>query len=374
MTILTLASLVGALLWVELEGNASAASATPDKIVYSQQNGRNGTYLQYVPGDGSKPTTQPVTGAGGCATPNTTNPVLAFSAVSYPNGYANPSTPAIVGAYNNRTGVCAVTPAWAVDVSEGLIFAPGPNALTTGRVFSRAVLQLERQDKAGGTLSGQAVLRVGTSQVGALQFTITNGQITFDTQNVPTGFTSLELRVLTPSAGSLSVVGPTSTFTFASQICPGDTISDTSTDGTISAGQVTAHITYVAGSACKSYTFFEASATDGNSADGKSITFTSQELVGAHITATFDWGYTPLCRADATLDPSVPPCPTTYVDFGGGAQPQTYCAEADPNNTSTPWCTTSKHVDYVLDPGGSGETVAHITETWEGFGDPYFRR
>ena len=31
----------------------SAGAAVPDKIVYGQQTGANGTYIKYVPGDGS---------------------------------------------------------------------------------------------------------------------------------------------------------------------------------------------------------------------------------------------------------------------------------------------------------------------------------
>jgi len=87
-----------------------------------------------------------VTGGGGCATPNTTNPVLAFSARYYPNGYAAASTSAIVGAFNQRTGVCQLPQSWSIEVNEGLEFGVGPNALTAGREFARAELQLARQD------------------------------------------------------------------------------------------------------------------------------------------------------------------------------------------------------------------------------------
>src|SRR4051812_50172895 len=65
---------------------SGAATSAPDKIVYAQQTGKNGTYLQYVPGDGSKPTTQAVTGGGGCATPSSSNPVLAFTPRHYSGG------------------------------------------------------------------------------------------------------------------------------------------------------------------------------------------------------------------------------------------------------------------------------------------------
>jgi hypothetical protein len=376
--VVVIVSLVTAGLWTR--DHASAANSTPDKIVYSQQNGKNGSYMQYVPGDGSKVTTESVTGAGGCATPNTTNPVLAFSAVQYPNGYSQPSISAIVGAFNNRTGVCAIPQTWSLEVGEGLIFAPGPNALTTARQFVRAQLQLEREDTKGGTLQGVAIPRNGTTAAGPpIPFSITTGQIPFDTQNVATGFDSIELRVTSPAAGSISVVGPTSTFTFATKWCPGDpSINATSTDGSSSSGQVSATIALLStpNNVCKSYTSFVSTTLDPNSPDGKSVTFLSQQLAGAHIATTIDWGYGPLCRDDATPDPNVPPCPTTYIDFGNGAgpQPETYCAAADPNNTAAPWCVTSKRFEYVNDPGGSGATVAHEIETFDGFGDIWLRR
>src|SRR5262249_52343947 len=139
-----------------------------------------------------------------------------------------------------------------------------------------------------------------------------------DTGKIALGFDKLEVQVLSPAAGSVSVVGPTSNFTLATTICPGTTITDTSTDGTASSGQVTASFTYVAGSGCKALTQFTVSANDPSSSSLKSIEFDSQPLAGAHITGTFDWGYFPYCRADATVQPGVPACPTTLVNFGSG--------------------------------------------------------
>jgi hypothetical protein len=360
--------------FVANQPGASAATAGPDTVQYSQQNGKNGDYLQYIPGDGSAKTTQSVTGGGGCATPNTTNPVLAFSAVSYPNGYAQPSTPAIVGTYNNRTGVCAIPQAWSVEVGEGLIFKPGPNSLTTGRLFTRAQLVLEREDKAGGTLTGQAVLKNSSSAAPPVvqQFQMTTGPLQFDTGIVPAGFDSIEINVLSPSSGSISVVGPTSTFTFASKICPGQAITQTSTDGTTSSGQVTATINYVggAGTACKSYTSFVTTTQDPGSSDGKSVTFLSSQLANAHITIHIDWGYLPYCRADATVAGDGPPCPTTLVDFGQGLHPQTYCVAATASTAMM--CTTQKNFKYIADPADGTKTVAWETEDWDALGDSHF--
>jgi hypothetical protein len=364
-------------------GGPASASGTADKITYNQTTGNKGTYIQYVPGDGSKVTNESVTSGGGCATPNPQGvPLLAFSAKYYASGYSGSSTDAIVGAYKARTGVCQITQAWSIEVNEALIFAPGANSLTTGREFSRAQIQLEREDKSTASdppAVVQAVLRLGSTVVSTQNFSIAgpNGtQITLDTGS-DFGFDSIELRVLSPSTGSISVVGPTSTFTFANQICPGETITDTSTEGSVSAGQVSASFTFVSapGGACKSYTTFDASASDSTSSTLKSVKFLSQSLAGAHMTATFDWGLFPYCRPDASADtdhPGAPTCPTTSVDFGSGFVTQTFCP---PNGATvtTPWCTTSKHFDYVQDPADSSVTEVHITETWDGLGDVYFR-
>lgn len=378
------AAITGSVAYSQL-GGAAADTNTPDKIVYNQISGNSGTYLQYVPGDGSTPTKQSVTSGGGCATPSPSGvPLLAFSGRVYPTGYANTFNAAPVGAYKSRTGVCSIGQAWSVEVNEGLVFEVGSNALVLGREFARAQLQVQRQDRSLATdppVVVQALLRVGTNVVNTQNFSIAgpNGtQLLLDT-GTGFGFTSIELRVLTPAAGSVSVVGPTSTFTFADRICGGETITDTSTGGTISTGEVTASLFFDAESGvCKSYSFFAASSTDPDSSDGKSVTFLSQQLAGAHMTATFDWGYFPYCRPDATPDPDpdhagAPVCPTMTVDVGNGPTIQTFCPP-EGATTTTPWCTTSRNFEYVEDPADSSVTLVHITETWDGLGDVIWRR
>jgi hypothetical protein len=364
-------------------GGSAGASGTQDKITYNQTTGAKGTYIQYIPGDGSKVTNQSVTSGGGCATPSVSGvPLLGFAGRYYASGYSGAFTNVPAGAYKARTGVCSVPQAWSIEVNEGLVFSVGSNTLTTGREFSDAQIKLEREDKSVATdppVVVQAVLRLGSTVVQTQTLNIAGPggtQATLDTDN-GFGFDSIELQVLSPAAGSISVVGPTSTFTFANEICPGQTITDTSTDGSASAGQVTASFTFVSspGGACKSYTTFDASASDPTSSTLKSVQFLSQQLAGAHITAVFDWGLFPYCRPDNTPDPQhpdAPVCPTTQVDFGSGFVMQSFCA---PNGATTtdPWCTTSKHFDYVPDPADSSVTEVHITETWDGLGDTYFK-
>ena len=88
---IVIAAIAGTFSVSQLGGPAGAAE--PDKIVYGQQTGANGTYLQYVPGDGSAATKQAVTSGGGCATPSVSGtPLLGFGGKYYANGYTNAST------------------------------------------------------------------------------------------------------------------------------------------------------------------------------------------------------------------------------------------------------------------------------------------
>jgi len=329
--------------------------------------------LQYLPGDGSKSTTQPVTGGGGCATPNAVNPVLAFSAKYYAGGYNGASTSAIVGAFNSRTGVCQISQAWSIEVNEGLVFGPGPNALTSGRAFSRAQLQLEREDKSTASdppAVVNIVLRLGSNVVATQSYNLPGPNGTPLATDTGTNylFDSLEIRVVSPAAGSISVIGPTSTFTLANQLCVGQSISQTSTDGTPTSGQVSVTFTYVGNSVdpstCKAYGTFAATTTDPNVNDGKSVQLIAANASGAHLTAHFDWGLFPYCQPGTSV-PNVPTCPPTLVDFGSGFQVQTFCAAANPPATA-PWCTTSQNYEYVT---VNGTTFTHITETWDGLGD-----
>jgi hypothetical protein len=372
----TIGTLLGAGIWTQL---SSAGAAGQDKIQYNQQTGSSGTYILYVPGDGSKTTKQSVTSGGGCATPTPSGtPILAFGARFYPSGYLGSSSAAVVGAYKSRTGVCSIPQSWSIEVNEALRFSVGANSLVAGRLFSRAQLQLEREDKSSAgsaPVTGQLVEFLNGTQVGTQNFSIAapdGTQITADTGVSANAFDTVEIRVTSPAAGSISVVGPTSTFTLANQICVTETINTSSTDGTATSGQVSASITYagntVDSTRCKPYTSFTATTTDANSSNGKAIEFLSSQVAGAHLTTHFDWGYFPYCRPDAAVA-GVPTCPTTYIDFGSGENPQVYCAAANPPTTPA-WCTTKRTFDYVTI---GGVQYTHITEDWDGLGDVIYR-
>lgn len=248
--------------------------------------------------------------------------------------------------------------------TDGANYSPVPGA-TVGFTLSGGSATFTGANSCGPTdANGQCQVSIISSVAGTT--TIHATAANFTAPNTVGSFTE--------STGS-GANDPDASKTYVNQICPGDSITTTSNDGTTSSGEVTATFNFVAASGCKTYTEFDAKSADPASSSGKSITFLSQQLAGAHMTATFDWGYFPYCRADATVDPSVPACPTTVVEFGDGTgfHTATYCSAADPLNTTTPWCATSRNVEYLPDPSGSGTTVTHITETWDGYGDLIFR-
>ncbi|HLX78258.1 MAG TPA: hypothetical protein VKR27_05185 [Acidimicrobiales bacterium] len=378
-------------------GGTSTSTNGPDTVQYVQTTGNGGTYVEYLPGNGSTPTTQSVTGSGGCATPTVHGaPILGFSAFLYPNtDYSGAPTPAVVGAYKQRTGVCAIPQDWSIENEEALDFFVGSNALVNGRIFARAQIELQRQDKSSSpSITVDLVESQGGTPVASQTCTITGGagtQLLADTNTSPScvgtsallvGFDTVEIREMTVG-GSVSVVGPTSIFTMAGEICPGQSITTTSDDGTSTADEVTATVSLVStpGGQCKSYTDFAASADDpemnGNFPETtKSVTFESQQLAGAVDTFTIDWGTQNFCRPDGA---GAPTCQPTLVSvptvMDGEFLPQSYCAVASNTYPPGPVCTTSRTFTYLANTGGadcSDPTCTDITETWSGLNDVGF--
>jgi hypothetical protein len=385
----------------QIGGGAGASSTTgtpgsPDTIQYVQTTGKSGTYVEYVPGNGSSPTTQSVTGSGGCATPTVSGPpILGFGArLNSASDYGGSWTAAVVGAYKSRTGVCAIPPDWSIENQEALDFSVGTNSLVAGRIFSDAQLQLEREDKTSSTSIEVELVEyqggTGGTQVASETYAIdgpegtqiladSNLDCSSDSTNssgdcpATTGFDTVEVRVLTPG-GSVSVVGPTSTFTLASEICGGQTITTSSTDGTAGTGEVTASISLPSTSGCKSYTQFSASIGQSGT---RTVEFASPSTTGTAMTATIDWGDLPGCEPTPppTGSSELPSCPVTEVAIptvdGGAFEPQTFCAA--PSTTSDPpgpVCTTSKTYSYV---SVDGHTYTDVTETWAGLDDVAWR-
>jgi hypothetical protein len=149
---------------------------------------------------------------------------------------------------------------------------------------------------------------------------------------------------------------------YSQQVCGQQVISTQSTDGTVQSGQVSASLTFqgyqgasAPPSVCKGYTTLDASA------DNQTVTFSSQSLATAHMTATITWAYDSFCTPDGSGGTTE--CPPTFVSFDGGVTfvPQTYCTSAQAAGIE--WCTTSRQ--YTFTPNGT-----QITETWDGYGDP----
>jgi hypothetical protein len=381
---------------------ARAAAAQQATILYNQTTGKSGTYIQYTDSNGNV-TNQSVTSGGGCATPSPSgSPLLGFSAWVYDSGYttANP-TAGVVGAYKQRTGVCSLTPAWAVDNvtsgpnqgGEALDFSVGTNSLVVGQVFTGATLSLQSWNSVTGgveveLLESQSATASGVSAFASQCFNITTTSTSVSVSTTgagganaspvtcpggaplgdpTTGFGSIELRVLT-AGGSVSVVGPTSTFVMAPQICGGAQAVTSSNDPTY--GTVKFTVTDKAAPAtCKSYVGFGTDTMPGQQhlKDAYFNTFGAQ---GQPFGFQLDWGLLPYCTPTptSTLNPDgtpVPQCePTQYsIDGGQSWVNQTYC----PNATAAqPICTTSKSYTYVT---VNGVTYTDIMETWDGLID-----
>jgi hypothetical protein len=357
-----------------------------DVIQYNQTTGSHGTYIQYIPVSGN-PTTQSVTSGGGCATPTPSGvPLLKFSGTLYSgldaNGnptFTNP-TAAIVGAYKQRTGVCAIPQAWSIDNqpgtgAEGLDFSVGSNTSVVpseaGRVFTEASIDLSRSDKLTGTATVELVESLGGTQVATQCFSVPagGGAITADTNsptapaatacttgNVGNGFDTVEVRAVTPGE-SVSVVGPSSIFFLANEICGGQQIQNSTTVN----GDTVTFTVLNNGAVCKSYTGF--STTLNNSGD-KSAEFDSFGAAGTDFKFSLDWGNVPYCTPDGSTPPT---CTATMITLSDGTVvPQEFCTQATP---AQPICTTSRNYSYVT---VGGVNYTHITETYDALIDINF--
>jgi hypothetical protein len=374
-----------------LSFKAAPASATgPDTVQYVQTTGSSGTYIQYVPGNGTESTTESVTSGGGCATPSPSGiPLLGFSGSLYPDGTytAGTQTPAIVGAYKQRTGVCSLGQAWSIDNvptgtapktgAEALDFSLGSNPLVAGRRFTRATLYLQRSDKLTGSVSVELVESLQGSPVASQCYGLgSTSTVQVDT-NAPdntvcptagdlstSGFDTIEIRLLT-NGGSVSVVGPSSTFYLTSQICGTQQIQTSSSqDPTF--GQVTIGVTLSEPSTvCKSYAgFFAQQTVNPDGTVNKVAAFNSFGSAGTHFVFTIDWGNRPYCTPDPKTGPV---CPPTQVSADNITYfPQTFCAAATAGQLP---CTTSKTYQYVT---VNNTTYTHISETWDGLIDSWF--
>jgi hypothetical protein len=388
-----------------------ATPASPDTVIYHETKGNTGNYVEFLPGDGSKATTQSISAGGGCSTPRVNGtPILNFSASFYTDsGYAGTPSSAIVGAFNGRTGVCSITPDWAINNggasgAEALDFSVGSNSVVSGRIFSDATLALQGESgPSGSPISIELVESAGGNQVATQTCTIPGPgtNITADTQapsggacNPNTGnsgaiFDTVEIRVLTVNA-SASVVGPSSNFTLASQICGGQSIQSTGNGG------VSATLSLPAGAGCKFFTTFSSS-VQGN---GEPILdFAGYSPSPVPFTVKVTWPLQPECQPypdafDPSTNPSgIPPalalpvCPPHQFSIDGVTYfDQTYCQTAtppaSPSQPQSGLCTTNKSYDnndpntgapLVLPNTNPPAPATQITETWVGDIDWWFR-
>jgi hypothetical protein len=360
--------------------NAPAASpstpTSPDTIVYGEGKGSSSNFIQYVPGDGSKPTTESVTAGGGCSSPTIHGvPLLNLSALLYSSDtYVGGTTSqAIVGAFQGRTGVCALTPDWAINNggssgAEGLDLGVGSNSLVSSRLFSDATLVLQEQSGSNaqvelaefmggpkGTQVATQLCNLGPGATVVGDTSLAGGTCSATTPGTQGAvFDTVEVRDLTPNT-DVSVVGPTSTFTLANQICGTQQIQ--------SSGPITATLTddAPAGTGCKSYSTFGSSITGST----QNVTFNAFSSGAVHFTVTIPWAPETECQPGTpTAANPMPECAPTQVTIDGvNFSDQTYCPAA---SAAQPTCTTNKTYNYVA-VGGTPKT--QINETWDSLVD-----
>jgi hypothetical protein len=368
-----------------LSGVANAPAASPstpassDTIVYGEGKGSSSNFIEYVPGDGSKPTTEAVTAGGGCSSPSIHGvPLLNLTALLYSSAsYAGGTTsPAIVGAFQGRTGVCAITPDWAINNggtagAEALDFAVGSNSLVSSRIFSDAVMNVTAESGPSGPIVVELVESDGGSQVATQTCTLSGpgvsigadtsapsgGPCTLSTGTAGSLFDTLEIRVLTVNA-EVSIVGPTSTFTLANQICAGTQLPST--------GNAAISATLELQSGCKSYSSFSAT-FDNSLGDTQTLSFDATSAGSVPFTTTIKWAPQPDCQPDNSGP--LNECAPTQVSYpgSGGFVNQTYCQTA---TAAQPMCTTNKVYNYIV---VNGVTETQITETWSALIDSVWR-
>ena len=355
---------------------ASSSTPTPDKIVYGEGKGSSSNFIEYVPGSGT-PTTQSVTAGGGCSSPTIHGtPLLNLSALLYSPTYVGGTTsPAVVGAFQGRTGVCALTPDWAINNggasgAEGLDFGVGSNGLVAGRVFADALINLTAESGPSGPIAVELVESDSGTQVATQTCTISGlGTTIAADSSVPNNgpcsntagtagdlFDTVEVRVLTPNS-EVAVVGPTSTFTLANQICAPNQISTVN-------GAISATLQLQLG--CKSYASFSASIDPGGTQMLSFPAFSQGNNV--QFTTTIAWAPQTKCQPDdsAGLPNQCAPTQVSYTGSNGFVN-QTYCQAA---SAAQPMCTTSKTYNYVT---VNGVTETQITETWSALVDSVWR-
>jgi hypothetical protein len=383
---------------------ASASATGQDYIQYAQGSG-SGTYVEYFPGNGSAPTKDTISsGGGGCSTPSLSPPkggsgvLLTFPAYDYDTNYATRTSTTsngkavAAGAYNQKTGVCGGNGQdYTIDnsggsgssVAEGLDFTVGNDPSVTGRDFSRAVLNLQQQSSATGTVIVELVETL-TGNPGATASQcyavgpggprLVDTNVTDPAASTPgcntsghpllTGFDAIEIRMLT-AGGGVSVVGPTSTFYLATKICGsganGTTFGSTTNNGTTINFSVT-----LPNGVCKTFTDFEAGQQTINGQPLNVATFDAFSSGAVHYTLTTDWGNQQECSADgsALADGTTTLCPKTQLSLDDQTfTNETYCGGA---TAADPVCVIKKTYSYSTT---NSVTSTDIQETWDALFD-----
>ena len=329
--------------------------------------------------------TQSITGGGGCADPNfgSSTPLVLLGAEPANLG-------AIPTAYNGRMGVCHINPNFAIDPGETLIFKIGTAAPMVDRSFSKVDLslqQLSNQFPNNGTWKLQATLFFEGDLVGTQQISHSgNSPVLKTIQQISGGgvvnFDELRLATVAPVSGaapSIAVSGGTSkhpkqtTFYLNDLLCPGETITDELQPGRVASHEAVAENI---GTVCKTYAAFvwvDGKPNDPTLPDAPwppaHLVFDTPDVDGdARVRISIDWGLFDECVPNADESAGAPACKVTFVNDGRpGRMEPADVLRVGAGAPGEPWCTVEKSYTYET---VDRVTKTHITELWEGFGDP----
>jgi len=438
---------VGTVVATQVAENAGASSASNgtgifpngtsyDAVEYNQQTGSSGAYYTYLKANSSGATViDSMVSGGGCGNgginPIITNPappLLNVTAANYSSGYPTPQpggsltggTAAGVAASSNKTGVCSSQSGYQIQQNSALILGIGSDSNVANRIFAQAQINLANNSSSPSNV--ELVETFSGSVVGSETFSLAGGVTnaiadtgcghgpvtTFPGGSTPEsctpgsapptgGFDTVQVWMTGPAGNSVTVVtapnnkNPTSTatsiFYLAKQICPGQSISTTSTTPNVPQGsQVYVKITLdPADTGCKSYATFTANANDPETTTIGSTTYQTDKSIdfGAaggteHFTVYINWGEESGCQPSSS---GTTVCPPTLVTLDGvNYTAQTFCSAA--TNPGDPLCTTSKEFFYstyidanqspavTYTPSNGSEDVV---ETWDGLTDWGFR-
>lgn len=342
---------------------AGAQGSGPDTITFNQPSGTPDTYVFTSPA-GSTQTTQQVTPSGKCGTPSVSggSPILSITGKEYnptssqpPNNYTNyylnswsSDPPSLT---SGATGACNISPPQSIENKSGKgaealdfsVVGANTSIIGANRLFTDAQMMIQRKDSGVAQNPSVNVVLVefdsSGNKVGSQSCLINGGQgaqVFADTATAAadaqsdctgtsvtqTGFSTVEVQDWTTST-SISVVGPTATFTLAGAVCGGGHVSTPSSDTVNATLYLTGPSTQ-----CKTYTTFSSSIN--SQTNSPILNFNGYSTQPVTFTVKITWPLQPECQpyndAGVPADLTLPMCAPHEISVDGTDYfDQAYC-------------------------------------------------